>query len=223
MSVVGEQRYMSEFLEALREEVDPEATLGIVVVLGMVVVFTDVSWSIFIAAGVAFGATTVISASEVLPGIKGRALSAALFAFGTLWGLWLTLAESSYIMVGFTVVVGWFALDALYDTVHGIERTEPQQSEIDGMSYGEANRVMYRAGQVQQTLRKSSTSLSVSELAARTELSEKEVREVLSVLDEAEAVLEHRERYELNEDQPGLIRSALGRFVRPFSLFTPSR
>ncbi|WP_122090176.1 helix-turn-helix domain-containing protein [Halalkalicoccus subterraneus] len=214
---------MSEFLNALRDEVNSNAILGIVVVLGLIVVVTDASWSIFIATGIAIGATAIISASESLPGVNGRALSAVVFAFGTLCGVYVTFVESSYLMGGLTLFASWLTIDALYDTVHGIEPTEPESSDLDEMGASEASRVMYHAGKVLQALDNSPASLSTSELVTRTDLSENEVHESVSVLEDADAVIEERERYELNKNQPGLVRSTVRRLARPFGLFTPSR
>lgn len=213
---------MSAFLDALREEVDSEVALGSAAVLGALILFTDVTWLILVAAGIVFGATTAINVSRALPGVNSRALSAVLFAFGTLCGLYVTLVESSSLMGGITLFAAWLTLDALYDTVNGIEPTQPKPSEFDEMSAGEAGRMTYRAGKVQQALDESPASLSASELVTRTGLSEAQVREALSFLEDADAVLEERERYELVE-QPGLFRSTVRRFARPFSLFTPSR
>lgn len=214
---------MSELLAAHREEVDPKASLGIAVFLGAFVVFTDVTWSVFVAAGIAFFLTAVINALEAVSSGPSRVVSATILAFGALVGLWLTVTESSYSMGGLTLIAAWLALDTFHKAVRGIEPTEPQQSGFDEMGASEAGRTMYRAGQVGQELEKSPASLSVSELAVRTKLSETAVREALAILEDADAVSEHRERYGINEEQSGLIRSTARRLARPFGLFTPSR
>lgn len=125
--------------------------------------------------------------------------------------------------MGVLAVLGaWLALDTLHKIRYGIEPTQPEPSDFDEMGAGEAGRMTYCAGKVQQALDNSPASLSASELVTRTGLSEAEVREALSFLEDIEAISEERERYELVE-QPGLLRSIVGRIVRPFSLFTPSR
>ncbi|ADJ15645.1 hypothetical protein [Halalkalicoccus jeotgali] len=214
---------MGEFLAALREEVDPTVILGTVVVLGMVMVFTDASWSIVVAAGIAFGLTAVINALDAVSGGPSLGASATVFALGALVGLWLTVTESSYFMGAMTLLLAWLALDTFHKAAHGIEPTEPDPSGFDEMGAGEAGRVMYRAGKVQRALDDSPASLSASELVTRTDLSEAEVREALTMLEDADAVLEERERYELDRAQPGPVRSTARRLARPFSLFTPNR
>jgi hypothetical protein len=213
---------MSEFLTALHEEVNLKDTLATVAVLGALVVFTDVSRSILVAAGIGFGLTAVINTLDAVSGGPSLVVSATVFALGALVGLWLTVTESSYFMGAMTFLLAWLALDTFHKAVHGIEPTEPDPSEFDEMSASEAGRMTYRAGKVQQALDNSPASLSASELVTRTGLSEAKVREALSFLENAEAINEERERYELVE-QPGLLRSIVGRIVRPFSLFTPSR
>lgn len=214
---------MSEFLAALRRQASAKEIVGSIVVFGALVAFTDVTPSAAVIFAWVFVLVAVVSALGELPGVKNRALNAIVFSAGTLCGIYLMVTDPSPVMGGFTLIVGWLTLDAMYDTVYGIERTEPSKSDLDEMGATEASRLMYRAGQVGQALKKSPTSLSVPELVTRTGLSEAEVRESLSMLDEAEVVRGKRERYELDEDQSGLIRSTISRIARPFSLFTPSR
>lgn len=223
MSVLGEERIMHEFLVALRRQVSATEVIGSAVALGALGAFTDFTPSVIVIFAGLFVLVTVINALGEMPGVKGRALSAVVFSAGTLCGIYLTVTEPSYAMGGLTFVVGWLTLDALYDAFHGIDRSDPLESELDEMSARESTRAMHRAGQVQQALRRAPTSLSTLEIATRTELSETEVNEALSLLENADTILEERGRYEIDEDRPGLIRSTLRRIARPFSLFTPSR
>ncbi|NUB91213.1 hypothetical protein HTZ84_12290 [Haloterrigena sp. SYSU A558-1] len=133
----------------------------------------------------------------------------------------------SWVFVALSAVGWWLCLDSLYDRRHGIDRSGPPEDPMDDRSFRENVRVVSDTGAIGRVLRESSVALSPAAIAARSEFSVDEVERLLEEFgDDVPIERVGDDRYTVNEAKmgvSGLMRDAIRRLCRPFSVLIPSR
>ncbi|QRV16086.1 hypothetical protein JMJ58_04100 [Haloterrigena salifodinae] len=214
------------FVRTLRTELEPRNPISFAVALAAVYLLTE-SWltvAAFPAAIVGLAVFRAILATleapDYLSGVLiggGAGVGSAIAAVN--WFSWMFVALSA---VGW-----WLCLDSLYDRRHGINRSGPLEDPMDDRSFRENVRVVSDTGAIGRVLRESSVALSPAAIAARSEFSVDEVERLLEEFgDDVPIERVGDDRYTVNEAKmgvSGLVRDAIRRLCRPFSVLIPGR
>lgn len=214
------------FGRALRTELESENPIAFAVVLAAIYAFTD-SWAVVVTIPTvllglaAFRALlTTLDAPEYVSGVVVGGAVAAVCAV-------VAALEFSWLYVVLAAGGGWLCLDSLYDRRHGIDRSEPVEDPMAELSFRESMETMSEMREIVETLRESPVALTPHQIADRTAYSTAVVEERLALLDDGSPVERVADdRYTVDESQMGassLVRDAVRRFVRPFSVLVPGR
>lgn len=211
------------FVQSLRTELESKNLIALGIVLIALYALIDTTWTTLAGILIAVAGLAVLEAG--LSSVDAPQYVSGIILGGVVATVAGTVAvlESSWLLAAIAIVGGWLCLDSRYDRRHGIDRSEPIEDPLDGLTFRESMQSMSDAREIVETLRESPVALTPAQVADRTAFSSDEVEHLLETLDDGPIEQVDDRRYTVDESEMGAssaARDAIRRLVRPFTVLT---